>query len=77
MIRTGKLLLYLLLAIPGVNWIYEILRRFLVLIRRFDGFSLLEFLIALPFGLILGYVDLAFLILFKRFFTFRNLPKRK
>ena len=59
-----RLVQFLLLLIPGVNWVTEIIVRVSALIAKPDGRNILGFI----FGLIIpvfGWLDLVWVLIFK------------
>lgn len=63
-----RLIQALLLLIPGVNWITEILVRWS---NRLHKKGLIRLILALAytiFGIVLGYLDLIWVLLFKHLF---------
>lgn len=63
--QQDRLVQIILLLIPGLNWIMEILIRLSVFLRKKDIVSLLLFILVIPgVGVILGWVDLIWTLLF-------------
>ena len=64
--KQSRLVQILLLLIPGVNWVVEVLVRCSYSLRKK---SLLKYLIAiivtLPSGVIIGWLDMLWFLLFK------------
>ena len=58
----------ILLIIPGVNWITEIVVRLSSFLYKKDTFNLIGLILGLVGGLILGYLDIIWIILFGRYF---------
>ena len=66
--RLPRIAQILLLLIPGVNWVTEIVVRVSALIEKTDTRNILGAILALILGLPLGWVDLIWVLLFKRLF---------
>lgn len=66
--KLPRLVQFILLLIPGVNWIIELLVRLSIYLRTKKSADLLVAILAvIPFtGVIIGYVDLVWVLLFKR-----------
>lgn len=63
--QQDRLVQIILLLIPGLNWIMEILIRLSVFLRKKDIVSLLLFILVIPgIGVVLGWVDLIWTLLF-------------
>jgi hypothetical protein len=63
--KQSRLVQILLLLIPVVNWFTEILVRLSVFLRKKDIVSLLLFILVIPgVGIILGWVDLIWTLLY-------------
>ncbi|CDD92103.1 unknown [Coprobacillus sp. CAG:826] len=63
--QQDRLVQIILLLIPGLNWIMEILIRLSVFLRKKDIVSLLLFILVIPgVGVVLGWVDLIWTLLF-------------
>ena len=61
-----RLVQFILLLIPGVNWIVEIVVRLTALISKPDGKHILGFILyLLPVGVVLAYVDFVWVLLYK------------
>ena len=61
-----RLVQFILLLIPGVNWIVEIVVRLTALISKPDGKHILCFILyLLPVGVVLAYVDFVWVLLYK------------
>lgn len=63
-----RLIQALLLLIPGVNWITEILVRWSNWLRKKGLIRLILALAYTIFGIVLGYLDLIWVLLFKHLF---------
>lgn len=63
--KLPRLVQFLLLLIPGVNWITEIIVRVSALIAKPDGRNILGFVLALLVGFVFGWLDLIWVLLFK------------
>lgn len=64
--RQSRLVQVLLLLIPFVNWITEILVRWSTLLKRFTVLRLLVCIIVTFFGIFIGWIDLIWVLLFKK-----------
>ena len=53
----------ILLLIPGVNWVTEIVVRVCALIEKPNTYNIVGAIISLVFGIIVGWVDVVWLIL--------------
>ncbi|MBS6441966.1 MAG: hypothetical protein KH380_06255 [Coprobacillus sp.] len=63
--KQSRLVQILLLLIPVVNWFTEIFVRLSVFLRKKDIVSLLLFILVIPgVGIILGWVDLIWTLLY-------------
>ena len=61
-----RLVQFILLLIPGVNWIVEIVVRLTALISNPDGKHIFGFILyLLPTGVVLAYVDFVWVLLYK------------
>ena len=67
--KQSRLVQLLLLLIPGVNWITELLVRWTTWMKK-GGLLRLIICLIVTFGgdLILGYIDLIWVLLFKKLF---------
>ena len=66
--KLPRLYQVLLLLIPVVNWITEIVVRVSACLEKPNLFNVLGAVLALVFGLIVGWLDLIWVLLFKRLF---------
>ena len=67
--RQSRLVQILLLLIPGVNYITEVICRWSTFLKTGNIISLVMAIIAtVGGGIVLGYLDLIWVILFGRFF---------
>ena len=66
--RLPRLVQIILLLIPGVNWVTEFIVRLSAMIERPSFKNILGFIIAIPFGIIIGWLDIVWCLLFKRLF---------
>jgi hypothetical protein len=60
-----RLVQFLLLLIPGVNWITEIIVRITAVIEKPSLGNILGLIIAIVIGFAFGWVDLVWVLLFK------------
>lgn len=59
----------ILLLIPGVNWITEILVRWSTYLKKGGLVRLIVcILVTIPSGIVFGWIDLVWILLFKKFF---------
>lgn len=63
--KLPRIVQFLLLLIPGVNWIVEIVVRTSALFEKPSGRNIFGFILALVVGFAFGWVDLVWVILFK------------
>ncbi|MDL2292096.1 hypothetical protein LJC17_00680 [Acholeplasma sp. OttesenSCG-928-E16] len=61
----SRLVQIILLLIPGVNWVVEVLVRWSKFLKSKDGLSLVIAIVVTIFGLVFGWVDLVWVLLFK------------
>ena len=61
--KLSLLVKIILLLIPVVNWITEIVVRVSALLEKPDLMNIVGFIIAIPFGIIVGWVDIVCVIL--------------
>ena len=66
--KLSRLVQVLLLLIPVVNWLTEIIVRVSALIEKPDLRNILGAILALVFGLGLGWLDIIWVLLFKHLF---------
>ena len=67
--KQSRLVQILLLLIPGVNWVTEIVVRWSTWLKK-GGFLRLVIciLVTIPSGVAFGWLDLVWILLFKKFF---------
>ena len=63
--RLPRLVQFILLLIPGVNWITEIIVRVRAVLERPSGLNIIGLIIAIFVGFVFGWVDLIWVLLFK------------
>jgi hypothetical protein len=63
--KLPRLVQFLLLLIPGVNWITEIVVRVSAVLEKADGRNILGLILAIFVGFVFGWVDLIWVLLFK------------
>ena len=61
-----RLIKILLLLIPFVNWVVEVIIRWNSYLEKQDGVRLIVALCVSVFGLVFGWVDLVWLLLFDK-----------
>lgn len=66
--KQSRLVQLLLLLIPGVNWVVEVLVRLDHAQRKGTLLKWLIALLTIPFGMIFGWLDLVWSLLFKHLF---------
>ena len=67
--KQSRLVQLLLLLIPGVNWVTEIVVRWSAFLKKGDLIRLITAIaVTIPCGLgvILGYIDLVWVLLYKK-----------
>ncbi len=64
--RQSRLVQLLLLLIPGVNWITEIIVRWSTFLKKGGFIRLVVSIIVTVFGLVFGWIDLIWVLLFKK-----------
>lgn len=70
--QLPRIVQFILLLIPVVNWVTEIVVRLSALINKPDLYNIIGIILAiLPTGVILGWVDLVWVLLFKQLFLAR------
>ena len=60
-----RLVQFILLLIPGVNWVTEIIVRVRAILERFSIRNLIGLILAIAVGFAFGWVDLVWVLLFK------------
>ncbi len=60
--RLPKVLQVILLLFPGINWIVELILRFGRALEKFNLVNLLVAILCLPFGVIIGWIDMVLVI---------------
>ena len=67
--KQSRLIQIILLLIPGINWITEIVVRWSTWLKRKGWLRLIIcILVTIPSGIIIGWLDLLWVILFKKLF---------
>ena len=67
--KQSRLVQIILLLIPGVNWITEILVRWSTYLKKGGLIRLVVcILVTIPSGIVFGWIDLVWILLFKHFF---------
>ena len=66
--RQCRLVQLLLLLIPGVNWIVELVVRWTTFLKRGGIIRFLICILVSAFGLVFGWLDFVWVLLFKRLF---------
>lgn len=64
--KQSRLVQIILLLIPGVNWITEILIRWSTYLKKGGTVRLIISIIVTIFGLVFGWIDLVWVLLFKK-----------
>ena len=64
--RQSRIVQILLLLIPGVNWIVEIIVRWSTFLKKGGLIRLIVCIIVTIFGIVFGWVDLVWVLLFKK-----------
>ena len=66
--KQSRLVQLLLLLIPGVNWVVELMVRWGTWLKRGGLLRLIICLVVTVAGLVVGWIDFIWVLLFKRFF---------
>lgn len=67
--KQSRLVQILLLLIPGVNWITEIVVRWSTFLKKGGLLRLIIcILVTIPSGIAFGWIDLIWILLFKKLF---------
>lgn len=66
--KQSRLVQILLLLIPGVNWITEIVVRWSTWLKQGGILRLIISILTIPCGMIFGWIDLIWVLLFKKLF---------
>ncbi|MBQ4049702.1 MAG: hypothetical protein IJD07_03510 [Clostridia bacterium] len=67
--KQSRLVQIILLLIPGVNWITEIVVRWATWLKKGGLLRLIIcILVTIPSGIIIGWLDLIWVLLFKKLF---------
>ena len=64
--KQSRLVQIILLLIPGINWITEILVRWSTCLKKFTLLRLIISIIVTFGGIIVGWIDLIWVLLFKK-----------
>ena len=64
--KQSRLVQIILLLIPGVNWITEILVRWSTYLKKGGTVRLIISIIVTFFGLVFGWIDLVWVLLYKK-----------
>lgn len=64
--KQSRLVQILLLLIPGVNWVTELVVRWSTLLKKFSIVRLVVCILVTFFGLVFGWIDLLWVLLFKK-----------
>lgn len=62
--QLPRLVQFLLLLIPVVNWITEIIVRFSVAMEKKSALNLVIAILVLVFGVVFGWIDMIWVLLF-------------
>ena len=63
--KLPRLVQFLLLLIPGVNWVTEIVVRVSAVFEKCTARNVIGLIIAIFIGFVFGWVDLIWVLLFK------------
>ncbi len=63
--KQNMLVQIILMLIPGVNWVVELCVRWSAYMSRPTLPTLIFAILTIPFGIVFGWVDLVWLLLFK------------
>ena len=63
--QLPRLVQFILLLIPGVNWVVEIIVRVSAVIEKCDLRNIIGLILGVCVGFVFGWVDLVWVLLFK------------
>ena len=66
--KLPRLVQIILLLIPVVNWVTEVIVRVSAMIEKPNLINIVGFILAIPFGIIIGWLDIVWCLLFKHLF---------
>lgn len=66
--KQSRLVQLILLLIPGVNWITEIVVRWSTFFKQGGLLRLIICIVVTIFGTVIGWIDLIWVLLFKKLF---------
>lgn len=67
--KQSRLVQLLLLLIPGINWLTEIIVRWSTWLKKGGLIRLIVcILVTIPSGVVVGWIDLVWVLLFKKLF---------
>ncbi len=66
--KLNRLVQIILLLIPGVNWVVELIVRWSTWLKKGGLIRLVISILTIPFGIIFGWIDLIWVLLFKKLF---------
>lgn len=66
--KQSRIVQLILLLIPFVNWIVELYVRWTTYFKKGGLIRLVICILTIPFGIIFGWVDLVWVLLFKKLF---------
>ena len=66
--KQSRLVQIILLLIPGINWVTEVLVRWSTFFKKGGAIRLIISLVVTIFGAFVGWLDLVWVLLFKKLF---------
>ena len=66
--KQSRLVQIILLLIPVVNWVVELIVRWSTWLKKGGLIRLIISILTIPFGIIFGWIDLIWVLLFKKLF---------
>ncbi len=66
--KQSRLVQIILLLIPVVNWVVEVVVRWSTWLKKGGLIRLVISILTIPLGIIFGWLDLVWVLLFKRLF---------
>ena len=66
--KQSRLVQILLLLIPVVNWVVELIVRWSTWLKKGGLIRLIICILNIPLGIIFGWIDLVWVLLFKKLF---------
>lgn len=66
LLKQNKIVQLLLLLIPPINWVVELIMRWSIALKHTTLVTVIVAILAFPFGVIIGWIDLVFVLLNNR-----------